>query len=286
MLSNGLNFVRNSYKILSPTSLSLNLIRGKKKKAGGSTRNQNTNKTRGKNRRLYVEDGEWVERDYMLVKQLGLNYYPGENVIYNRWTHSIYAAIPGHVIISTETLDPNSTSPVRNYVDNMNRLLNEQKEMERSFPFVMRNRKNKNNTHYPFNNLIPGASLNTTMYKIYKGPRIREDYETEEERKDDCNKLPSEENDVIILKSDNSKMKMGCEEEPIVLSSEEEMIDVEEEWRKEMKKKRQREKREIERKKLEKIKQKQVNKEINSGIDIVVQTTSRLFNSKVKSGKC
>lgn len=54
-------------------------IRGKKVKSGGSASNRRRI-TPGKHRRLYVNDGMWVEEDHLLVKQLGLQFYPGENV--------------------------------------------------------------------------------------------------------------------------------------------------------------------------------------------------------------
>lgn len=54
-------------------------IRGKKVKAGGSAHNRRR-VTPGKYRRLYVSEGEWVEEDHLLVRQLGLQFYPGENV--------------------------------------------------------------------------------------------------------------------------------------------------------------------------------------------------------------
>jgi ribosomal protein L27 len=54
-------------------------IRGKKIKAGGNAYNRRR-MTPGKHRRIYVKDGEWVEEDHLLVRQLGLQFYPGENV--------------------------------------------------------------------------------------------------------------------------------------------------------------------------------------------------------------
>jgi ribosomal protein L27 len=54
-------------------------VRTKKVKAGGSGINRRRT-TPGKFRRLYVKDGEWVEEDHLLVRQLGLQFYPGENV--------------------------------------------------------------------------------------------------------------------------------------------------------------------------------------------------------------
>ena len=58
---------------------SLTSIRTKKVKTGISAANRRRT-TPGKFRRLYVRDGEWVEEDHLLVKQLGLQFYPGENV--------------------------------------------------------------------------------------------------------------------------------------------------------------------------------------------------------------
>ncbi len=54
-------------------------LRGKKVKSGGSASNRRRI-TPGKHRRLYVNDGMWVEDDHLLVRQLGLQFYPGENV--------------------------------------------------------------------------------------------------------------------------------------------------------------------------------------------------------------
>ncbi len=54
-------------------------IRTKKVKTGGNAYNRRR-VTPGKHRRLYVEDGEWVESDHLLVRQIGLQFYPGQNV--------------------------------------------------------------------------------------------------------------------------------------------------------------------------------------------------------------
>jgi ribosomal protein L27 len=54
-------------------------VRTKKVKSGASATNRRRT-TPGKYRRLYVKDGEWVEEDHLLVRQLGLQFYPGENV--------------------------------------------------------------------------------------------------------------------------------------------------------------------------------------------------------------
>ena len=64
---------------LVKSNLFLSQIRGKKVKSGGSANNRRRT-TPGKHRRLYVNDGEWVEEDHLLVRQLGLQFYPGENV--------------------------------------------------------------------------------------------------------------------------------------------------------------------------------------------------------------
>jgi hypothetical protein len=71
----------NFTNLLKPSIfLSGQIIRGKKVKSGGSATNRRRT-TPGKHRRLYVEDGEWVQSDHLLVRQLGLQFYPGENVI-------------------------------------------------------------------------------------------------------------------------------------------------------------------------------------------------------------
>lgn len=64
---------------VSGNVLSLIPIRTKKVKTSSGARNRRRN-TPGKHRRLYVQDGEWVEEDHLLVRQLGLQFYPGENV--------------------------------------------------------------------------------------------------------------------------------------------------------------------------------------------------------------
>lgn len=64
-------------------------IRGKKVKSGGSASNRRRI-TPGKHRRLYVNDGMYVEEDHLLVKQLGLQFYPGENVIFHFIYHFLF----------------------------------------------------------------------------------------------------------------------------------------------------------------------------------------------------
>ncbi len=54
-------------------------VRTKKVKSGASARNRRRN-TPGKYRRLFVNDGEWVEPDHLLVRQMGMQFYPGQNV--------------------------------------------------------------------------------------------------------------------------------------------------------------------------------------------------------------
>jgi hypothetical protein len=66
-------------EIVKVNSVNLLSARTKKVKAGGSATNRRR-QTPGKFRRLYVRDGEWVEEDHLLVRQLGLQFYPGENV--------------------------------------------------------------------------------------------------------------------------------------------------------------------------------------------------------------
>ena len=68
-------------QVIKSNVLSLIPIRTKKIKTGGGAKNRRRT-TPGKHRRLYVDDGEWVERDHLLVRQNGLQFYPGENVTF------------------------------------------------------------------------------------------------------------------------------------------------------------------------------------------------------------
>ena len=57
----------------------LSSVRTKKVKSGASATNRRRT-TPGKFRRLYIKDGDYVLPDELLVRQLGLQFYPGENV--------------------------------------------------------------------------------------------------------------------------------------------------------------------------------------------------------------
>nr|VZI36825.1 unnamed protein product [Spirometra erinaceieuropaei] len=57
-------------------------------------------------------DGEHVYAGDILVRQLGLEFYPGENVKLNRDTWDLVALRDGRFTISTETLSPYPDSPL------------------------------------------------------------------------------------------------------------------------------------------------------------------------------
>ncbi len=63
-----------------------------------------------------MEDGEWVEQDHLLVRQLGLQFYPGENVIFCR-NHALKARFAGHVLITLEKLNPYPESHLYKYIN-------------------------------------------------------------------------------------------------------------------------------------------------------------------------
>ena len=56
-------------------------VRETSKKAGSSSRNK-SNRTPGKHRGPKKYTGQYVEKGMILYRQLGLKYYPGENVRY------------------------------------------------------------------------------------------------------------------------------------------------------------------------------------------------------------
>ena len=55
------------------------IVRNASKKSGGTARNKRKN-TPGKGRGVIKQHGLWVEAGTVLVKQMGLRYYPGQNV--------------------------------------------------------------------------------------------------------------------------------------------------------------------------------------------------------------
>ncbi|KAB0792364.1 hypothetical protein PPYR_14323 [Photinus pyralis] len=103
--------------ILVPNNSLWNVLRWASKKTSGSTR---TAKKSGikKHRGWKRQDGEWVESGTLLVTQLSLRFHPGLNVGMGR-NGTLYAKIPGTVIVSCEKTDPNweHTWIQKNYSD-------------------------------------------------------------------------------------------------------------------------------------------------------------------------
>lgn len=85
-------------------------VRLASKKASGTSRNKRC-KTRGKSRGWKRQDGSFVHSGEVLVRQLGLRYYPGENVRLGR-DNTIYAMTDGKVVITCEKLSPYPDSPL------------------------------------------------------------------------------------------------------------------------------------------------------------------------------
>ncbi|CAH1794330.1 unnamed protein product [Owenia fusiformis] len=85
-------------------------VRNASKKAGGSSRNKRKN-TPGKHRRLVLSDGEFAQQGNILCTQLGLKYYPGENVGCAK-NATLIALVPGTVKLSTEFVNPYPESPL------------------------------------------------------------------------------------------------------------------------------------------------------------------------------
>ena len=69
------------------------------------------NKTRGKGRGWKRQDGNFVFANEILVKQLGMRFYPGENVGL-AGDNTLYALSDGKVIVSCEKLTPYPDSPL------------------------------------------------------------------------------------------------------------------------------------------------------------------------------
>ncbi|XP_074647257.1 large ribosomal subunit protein bL27m-like [Tubulanus polymorphus] len=110
-----------SFQLLSRLVLSntLNLdsmfgnqfVRYASKKSGGSSRNKK-HTSRGKNRGIRVKEGQLVHKGQLLVKQLGMKYWPGENVFCDPRYCGLSATVDGRVLISEETLSPFPDSPL------------------------------------------------------------------------------------------------------------------------------------------------------------------------------
>ncbi|KAJ8318354.1 hypothetical protein KUTeg_003445 [Tegillarca granosa] len=73
--------------------------------------------TATKARGIKKDDGSFVHSGEVLVTQLGLSYYPGENVELTR-NNSLCAMCDGKVIFSSEKLSPYPDSPLYQPVKN------------------------------------------------------------------------------------------------------------------------------------------------------------------------
>ena len=95
--------------MLSPLC-SIGGVRCASKKAGSTSRNKRK-RTPGKGRGWKRQDGTFVHSGEVLVRQLGLRYYPGENVRLGR-DNTLYAMTDGKVVVTSEKLSPYPDSPL------------------------------------------------------------------------------------------------------------------------------------------------------------------------------
>jgi len=108
-----LNCCRNFVKKLLVTDLPCGLdssVRCASKKAGTSSKNKRSN-TRSKKRGGKKFDGDYVEAGMILLRQLGLKVYPGQNVGCGK-DLTLFALRPGRVMITKEKLAPYPHSPL------------------------------------------------------------------------------------------------------------------------------------------------------------------------------
>merc|ERR1712018_300117 len=103
--ANLLNIIKSPYMGLTDIC-----VRYASKKSGSTSKNK-TRRAVGKSRGPKKFNGDWVEKGMILYRQLGLHYYPGENVGCGR-DCTLFALEPGNVIITTETLSPRPESPL------------------------------------------------------------------------------------------------------------------------------------------------------------------------------
>ncbi|VDO03147.1 unnamed protein product [Rodentolepis nana] len=68
-------------------------------------------------------DGDQVYKGDILVRQLGMEFYPGENVRLNRDTWDLVALRSGRFTITTETLSPYPDSPLHSLVNEEGRVI-------------------------------------------------------------------------------------------------------------------------------------------------------------------
>ncbi|XP_064617833.1 large ribosomal subunit protein bL27-like [Liolophura sinensis] len=85
-------------------------VRCASKKAGGSTKNMK-GRTIGKRRGWKRQDGQFVHAGEILVRQLGLRYYPGQYVRAG-FDNTLTALEDGQVIVTCEKLSPYPDSPL------------------------------------------------------------------------------------------------------------------------------------------------------------------------------
>lgn len=96
-------------KIMLPLS-NVGSIRLASKKASATSRNKRK-RTPGKGRGWKRQDGGFVHSGEVLVRQLGLRFYPGENVRLGR-DNTLYAMTDGKVVVTCEKLSPYPDSPL------------------------------------------------------------------------------------------------------------------------------------------------------------------------------
>ncbi|KAK7111856.1 hypothetical protein V1264_011422 [Littorina saxatilis] len=96
-------------KLVSPLA-NVASIRLASKKAGTTSRNKRK-RTPGKGRGWKRQDGGFVHGGEILVRQLGLRYYPGENVRLGR-DNTLYSMTDGKVVVTCEKLAPYPDSPL------------------------------------------------------------------------------------------------------------------------------------------------------------------------------
>uniref|UniRef100_A0A5K3FEV3 DUF3850 domain-containing protein n=1 Tax=Mesocestoides corti TaxID=53468 RepID=A0A5K3FEV3_MESCO len=111
----------------------LTLLRPVKKKPNYEDQPQKINKPvlvktlRG----FQFADGDQVYKGDILVRQMGMEFYPGENVKLNRDTWDLVALRNGRFTITTETLSPYPDSPLYPVVKEQER------ELRRPFVHVI-----------------------------------------------------------------------------------------------------------------------------------------------------
>ncbi|KAK7506156.1 hypothetical protein BaRGS_00002268 [Batillaria attramentaria] len=93
-----------------PPVCSAGPVRFASKKAGTTSRNKRK-RTPGKGRGWKRQDGSFVHSGEVLVRQLGLRYYPGENVRLGL-DNTLYSMTDGKVVVTCEKLAPFPDSPL------------------------------------------------------------------------------------------------------------------------------------------------------------------------------